>query len=92
MRKELTNFYLQPQEMLSPKYTKLSALICETIEDFDLVNFTTLNISDKKSVAALAKLIDKANGYCFAALDGEQSIVNSIMVADLDFEYYKYVV
>lgn len=37
----------------------------ELIEDFSLVTFGTLNISDKDSVCRVLRSIDKANGYVF---------------------------
>jgi len=38
------------------------------IEDFGLLAFHPLAIEDRQSVAALAALIDKSNGYVFAGL------------------------
>eukprot|EP00242_Pyramimonas_sp_CCMP2087_P013125 CAMPEP_0198213160 /NCGR_PEP_ID=MMETSP1445-20131203/28707_1 /TAXON_ID=36898 /ORGANISM="Pyramimonas sp., Strain CCMP2087" /LENGTH=253 /DNA_ID=CAMNT_0043887771 /DNA_START=434 /DNA_END=1195 /DNA_ORIENTATION=+ len=53
---------------LSKKYRKLSAGLCELVEDFSLVSFTPLNIEDKESVQALVALVDKSNGYVFSGL------------------------
>ena len=47
------------------KHVKLSAAICELVDDFGIVNFGTVNISDKESIARALKAIDKANGYVF---------------------------
>ena len=52
------------------RHAKLNEAIVELIEDFSLVSFGTLNISDKESVARALKSIDKANGYCFGATEG----------------------
>ena len=39
--------------------------IVELVDDFSLVNYATLNISDKDSVSRVLATIDKANGYVF---------------------------
>lgn len=54
------------------KYQKLTAVLCEIIEDFALVSFTTLNIQDKQSIINLLYLIDKANGYSYS---GRQTMI-----------------
>ncbi|CAI9282824.1 unnamed protein product [Lactuca saligna] len=64
--------YLQhhlDQDPRSSKYRKLTKELCEVIEDFGLVNFTTLAIQDKESVTNLVKLIDKTNDF-FLKLHG----------------------
>lgn len=40
----------------------------QVIEDFGLLAFHPLAIEDRQSVAALAALIDKSNGFVFAGL------------------------
>lgn len=45
------------------KYAKLNAAICEMIEDFSLVQFETLCVEDKRSMARLLQQIDRAGGY-----------------------------
>ena len=52
------------------KHLKLSTAICELVNDFGLVSFGALNISDLNSVAAALRIIDKANGYCFGSTEG----------------------
>lgn len=52
------------------KHAKLNAAIAELVEDFSLVSFGTLNITDKQSVARALRSIDKANGYCFGDPNG----------------------
>jgi len=49
------------------QHAKLNARICELVDDFSLVNFATLNISDKDSVSRVLASIDKANGYVFGS-------------------------
>ena len=39
--------------------------MAELVEDFNLVGFVTLSVEDKHSMAAVLRLVDKANGYCF---------------------------
>nr|POF15131.1 gpn-loop gtpase 2 [Quercus suber] len=64
--------YLQhhlDQDPRSVKYRKLTKELCDVIEDFSLVNFSTLDIQDKESVGNLVKLIDKTNGYIFSGIE-----------------------
>ncbi|CAD6339113.1 unnamed protein product [Miscanthus lutarioriparius] len=64
--------YLQyhlEQDPRSAKYRKLTKELCNVIDDFGLVNFSTLDIQDKESVGNLVKLIDKSNGYIFSTID-----------------------
>ncbi|PWA56479.1 P-loop containing nucleoside triphosphate hydrolases superfamily protein [Artemisia annua] len=64
--------YLQnhlDQDPRSAKYRKLTKELCEVIEDYGLVNFSTLAIQDKESVTNLVKFIDRTNGYIFQGID-----------------------
>ncbi|KAJ9505517.1 hypothetical protein QJQ45_008414 [Haematococcus lacustris] len=54
------------------RYRKLSAALCEVVQDFGMVSFVPLVIQDKKSAAHVLALLDKANGYVYASL-GTQS-------------------
>jgi len=63
--------------------------MCEIIQDFGLVNFCTLNIQDKESVAKLVKEIDRANGYAFTGTLQVASELRKLNVPDLDYEYYR---
>lgn len=51
------------------KYAKLNAAICEMIEDFSLVQFETLCVEDKRSMARLLQQIDRAGGYAFGSAE-----------------------
>lgn len=51
------------------RYRKLTGALCEMVEEFSLVSFTPLDVQDKSSMAGLATLLDKANGYSFGALN-----------------------
>ncbi|OMJ24851.1 GPN-loop GTPase 2 [Smittium culicis] len=65
------------------KYFKLNATLCELIEEFDMVGFVTLNISDKSSVFNVLKEIDKSNGYIFGGLsEGNESILMAANATD----------
>ncbi|PVV01231.1 hypothetical protein BB560_004360 [Smittium megazygosporum] len=66
------------------KYYKLNGALCELIEEFNLVGFQTLCITDKHSVFNLLKEIDKANGYIFGGLTaGNESIFMAANATDL---------
>ena len=54
------------------KYKRLNAKICDVVQDFSLVAFTTLNIQKKSSVIKCIQHVDKANGYLFSCLDDQQ--------------------
>jgi hypothetical protein len=85
--------YLQrhlDQDPRSAKYRKLTKELCDVIDDFGLVNFTTLDIQDKESVGNLVKLIDKSNGYIFSSIDSSVVEFSKIAAAPLDWDYYRY--
>ncbi|CAM8943327.1 unnamed protein product [Rhodiola kirilowii] len=85
--------YLQyhlDQDPQSAKYRKLTKELCEVIEDYSLVDFTTLDIQDKESVGNLVKQIDKCNGYIFAGIEESAVAFSKIAVAPTDWDYYRY--
>jgi GPN-loop GTPase len=45
------------------RHRRLNEAVCELVEDFGLVSFETLNISDAESVRRVLAQVDKANGY-----------------------------
>jgi len=84
--------YLQhhlEQDPRSAKYRKLTKELCDVIDDFGLVNFSTLDIQDKESVGNLVKLIDKSNGYIFSSIDSSAVEFSKIAAAPLDWDYYR---
>ncbi|CAL1395824.1 unnamed protein product [Linum trigynum] len=84
--------YLQyhlDQDPRSAKYRKLTKELCEVVEDYSLVNFSTLDIQDKESVGNLVKLIDKSNGYIFAGIDASAVEFSKIAVRQTDWDYYR---
>ncbi|KAJ3684717.1 hypothetical protein LUZ61_013881 [Rhynchospora tenuis] len=84
--------YLQhhlDQDPRSAKYRKLTKELCNVIEDYNLVNFSTLDIQDKESVGNLVKLIDKSNGYIFSSIDSSAIEFSKIAAGPLDWDYYR---
>ncbi|GLT77379.1 hypothetical protein SLA2020_489730 [Shorea laevis] len=83
--------YLQyhlDQDPRSTKYRKLTQELCDVVEDYSLVNFTTLDIQDKESVGHLLKLIDKSSGYIFTCIDASVVEFSKIVVRQVDWDYY----
>ncbi|KJP88627.1 hypothetical protein AK88_01707 [Plasmodium fragile] len=62
---------------LSNKYLKLNEYICETVEDYNMINFALLDIQDKYSVLKLLKIIDGANGFRFSSIYSEYSLFDT---------------
>ena len=50
------------------RHAKLTRALCEVVDDYGLVSFSTLDVQDEASMRALVALIDKANGAVFAGL------------------------
>ncbi|SPJ10248.1 XPA binding protein 1, putative [Plasmodium sp. DRC-Itaito] len=61
----------------SNKFLKLNEYICETVEDYNLINFALLDIQDKFSVLKLLKIIDGANGFRFTSIYSEYSLFDT---------------
>lgn len=53
------------QSKMNRKFEKLHAAMAEVVDDFGLLSFVPLNISDAESVGRVVARIDKANGYVF---------------------------
>lgn len=51
------------------RFSKLNRGICELIENYNQVAFSTLNIQDKHSVDKVLKIVDKANGYIWGEME-----------------------
>ncbi|WCJ29243.1 GPN-loop GTPase QQT1 [Euphorbia peplus] len=84
--------YLQhhlDQDPRAAKYRKLTKELCGVIEDYGLVDFTTLDIQDKESVGNLVRLIDKTNGYIFTGADISAVEFSKIAVRPADWDYYR---
>ena len=50
------------------RHSRLTRALCEVVQDYGLVTFTTLDVQDEASMRALLALIDKANGAVYAGL------------------------
>lgn len=59
------------------RHRKLHQLLCEVIDDYSLINFIPLNISDAVSVGRVLSKIDRANGYIFTLGEKESFSNNS---------------
>ncbi|PVU93313.1 hypothetical protein BB561_003348 [Smittium simulii] len=67
----------------SENFFGLNKILCELIEEFNMIGFQTLCINDKNSVYNLLKEIDKSNGYIFGGLsEGNESIMMSANTTD----------
>eukprot|EP00882_Tetradesmus_deserticola_P004442 GHRQ01004687.1.p1 GENE.GHRQ01004687.1~~GHRQ01004687.1.p1 ORF type:complete len:353 (+),score=147.48 GHRQ01004687.1:145-1203(+) len=53
----------------SARYRKLSEALAGLVEGYGLLGFTPLAVQDRKSMARLLALVDKANGAVYAKLD-----------------------
>eukprot|EP00731_Ephydatia_muelleri_P032210 Em0023g717a len=70
------------------KYKKLNEALIGVVEDYSLVSFTPLCITDKETVLEVMKAVDKAGGYVYSAGEGTSSLASLLSVsvgADLDF-------
>eukprot|EP00658_Telonema_sp_P-2_P039655 TRINITY_DN28339_c0_g1_i1.p1 TRINITY_DN28339_c0_g1~~TRINITY_DN28339_c0_g1_i1.p1 ORF type:complete len:253 (+),score=77.45 TRINITY_DN28339_c0_g1_i1:138-896(+) len=63
--------HIRDDTRMPPAFARLNTVLCETIDMFDYVQFCPLNVSDKHMIASVLKVVDKANGYCFGGLEGE---------------------
>ncbi|XP_068656364.1 GPN-loop GTPase QQT1 isoform X2 [Aristolochia californica] len=82
--------YLQNHLDQDPRSAKkLTKEFCDVIENFGLVNFTTLDIQDKESVGNLVKLIDKSNGYIFLGIESSAVEFSKIAAGPTDWDYYR---
>ncbi|ODV80229.1 uncharacterized protein CANTADRAFT_50162 [Suhomyces tanzawaensis NRRL Y-17324] len=72
--------YLSPHlekesnSILGKNYVRLTELIAELVEDFNLVSFEVLAVENKQSMINILSVIDKANGYSFGSEIGGDSI------------------
>lgn len=53
--------------ILGQNFVRLTEMIGDLIEDFNLVSFEVLSIENKKSVIRLLQVIDNANGYSYGS-------------------------
>ncbi|KAJ3407348.1 hypothetical protein CcCBS67573_g01305 [Chytriomyces confervae] len=61
----------------TPRFAKLNEAVCELVEEFGIVGYSTLCVEDKASVKRLIEQMDRANGY-FAKDEEEGSMLWAI--------------
>ncbi|KAK6459876.1 hypothetical protein DFJ63DRAFT_321436 [Scheffersomyces coipomensis] len=68
--------YLEKESnsILGKNYVRLTELIGELVEDFNLVSFEVLSVENKRCMINLLSVIDKANGYSFGSEIGGDTI------------------
>lgn len=72
---------------LAKKYTKLHGSLAEVVEDYGLLSFLPLDISNAESVGRVLARIDKSNGYIFKETTINEDFFRSAVSADnVDFE------
>ena len=54
---------------LMGRYRKLTANLCELVQDYGLVSFSTLDVQNEASMRRLVLICDKCNGYIFSGLE-----------------------
>lgn len=59
---------LPQRRAFSQRYRKLTAGLCEVVQDYGLLSFTPLSVEDPASLRRLLHLADKASGALFAPL------------------------
>ncbi|PHJ23700.1 atp binding [Cystoisospora suis] len=79
---------MEDSQPMTARMKELTSLLCELVEDYNLVSFKLLDIQDKYSVLNLLKAIDLANGYSLGNLAADFSVFNVAMdnaedIADL---------
>lgn len=55
--------------VLGANYVRLTELIANLVEDYNLVAFEVLAIENKRTMINLLRVIDKANGYAYGSLE-----------------------
>lgn len=66
------------EDAVGIRYRKLSAALCELVEEAGLLTFVPLAVEDKDCMAFLLGEVDKANGYVFGALTaGNETILEA---------------
>lgn len=73
------------------KYRELSAHIIDVIENYSLVSFLPLSVSDQRLVLNVRAAVDKANGYIFGPGEENQrnlmSLLSTAVGAQFQAEY-----
>jgi len=73
---------------LPPRYAKLNAAMADVLDGFGMLNFHPLNIQDKHNVHAVLCAVDKANGYVFTGMEGDNlAAVLGTKMGETDWKY-----
>lgn len=79
----------ESKSILGKRYVRLTEMIAEIVEDFNLVSFEVLAIEDKQSMINLLSVIDKANGYSFGTSETSGDTVWNDALRQGTFPGYK---
>jgi hypothetical protein len=52
------------------RFKRLTTGLCDVVENYGLLNFTTLEVEQPESVAQVMDLVDRANGFNLSGLKG----------------------
>ena len=55
------------ESKVTKKYKKMTTALCDVLSDFGLISYLPVNIEDASTVGRALNIIDKANGFAFAA-------------------------
>jgi len=58
------------------KHANLTKKLCEVVENYSLVSYTPLDITDKLSMSNALQLVDKSNGYAYKEFTVGQNVFN----------------
>ena len=65
---------------IKAKFKEMSSLLCEIVNDYGLVSFVPLNISDGETVHRVLSSVDQANGYSMASFEAQNLKGDSILI------------
>lgn len=74
------------QSKLYRKFEKLHSALAEVVEDYGLLSFIPLNISNAESVGRVLAQIDKCNGYVFVNGSVNEDLFRCAIQADNPYE------
>jgi len=62
--------------------------LADVLDDFSMLSFHPLNIKDKESVHGILKAVDKANGYVFTGMEGDNlAATMGTAISETDWKY-----
>jgi len=71
------------QSRMTQKYKRLQTVLADVVEDFNLLGFLPLNISDAASVGRVLAKVDKCNGYVFTESSINEDLFNCAVSSDV---------